>query len=206
MVDKYWIPPNYKEYYKNTYFNEYDKELLIINNKYNIEWGEKPFNYFSIDNLIDLINLLKHKYTIIYVRPSNNLEKKLEYSWDHNTDLEFDDEKILKNMFGNQIILFNDLFRLEKFNGMNYNLAKLYLFSSCDNYINVQGGGSHFTFFFAKKLLILHIRGDETINDVYNGWYKKTGESNNMNIKVIYHRRRLINSTKLLFLNTSNNI
>jgi hypothetical protein len=42
---RYWVPPPYKLQFQNTKFT-YEKPLLIIQNKYNIEWFQCPFNFF----------------------------------------------------------------------------------------------------------------------------------------------------------------
>ena len=55
----------YKEYYKNEEFI-FDKPLLIIHNKYNIEWGDKPYNFISVPVLNILCNMFKNKYQLVY--------------------------------------------------------------------------------------------------------------------------------------------
>jgi hypothetical protein len=202
---KYWNPPNYKEYYKNNYFNSYDKPLLIINNKYNVEWSIKPFNFFSIESLDILFTKLQDKYTIIYMRPHSDIKKDLKYSWDDNTCLDYDDFKLIKEKYSDTII-FDDLFNDDRFKDMSYNLLKCYVLASCDNYISVQGGGAYLISYFAKKLVIIHKRGEEICKDSYNGWFKETCPSNNLDISVAFTEDQLYKFTDEKFIECSDNL
>lgn len=177
----YMIFPNYKINYKNNLFKFY-KPILIISNKYNIEWNMNPINFISIETLEIILLMLKDKYQIIYIRPSNEIKSDLKYSFDTNKYLEYNDLEFIKSKYNDEIIIFDELFKKEEFQDMTYNELKLNLFSSCTNYISVQGGGSHFISYFAKKMVLLHKCGNEIKNNVYDGWYKKTCIDNNLDI------------------------
>lgn len=159
-----WLSPNYKKYYKNNLF-KYDKELLIISNKHNIEWGSPPINFIDICCLEKIINKLSDKYQLVYIR-SHNIDSHLQYSYDE-TNVDFNDFELIKNKYNDKVIIFNDLFQNSEFKHMNYNLLKCYLFSSCDNYICVQGGATNLISYFAKHMIIYHKRGNEIANNVY---------------------------------------
>jgi hypothetical protein len=176
----YWIPPKYKEYYKNNYFN-YDKEILVINNKYNIEWGQKPINFINITVLNNILNILSNKYIIIYIRPNNKLNL-LDYSVDHGTIIDFYDFDIIRKKF-KDVIIFDDLLKQNKFKDMDYNLLKCYLFSSCDKYISVQGGGNNLISYFAKNMIIYHKRGFEASNNIYSVRSQLQCVENNLKIQ-----------------------
>src|SRR3972149_9535460 len=63
-----WLLPPYKEKYQNDIF-VFDKPLLIVSNKYNMEWNnKKPIHYFDCICLYDMLIMLKDKYQIIYNR------------------------------------------------------------------------------------------------------------------------------------------
>ena len=53
-----FLPPPLKKQYANKRF-KFDKELVIICNRHNIEWGKKPINYFSLDMLRNMFNLFQ---------------------------------------------------------------------------------------------------------------------------------------------------
>lgn len=164
VLDKrYWIPPDYKTYYKNNIF-KYDKEIIVINNKYNIEWNYKPINYISLNTLTTIFEILSDKYQIIYIRPGIQTTTNMLYSWDDNDNKEYNDMNIIKERF-KDIIIFEDLLNDKK---MSYNELKCYLFASCDNYISVQGGANNLISYFAKHMIILHCAGLEIKYNIYN--------------------------------------
>lgn len=70
-----WVPPPYKEQFKNDEF-EFDKPILTIHNKNNTEWsGSGIFNYFPPKVLDSLFKEFKNTYQIVYIRPPVNGEK-----------------------------------------------------------------------------------------------------------------------------------
>ena len=195
---KYWLPPNYKMHYKNNLFN-FDKEILVINNKFNNEWNNGPVNYLSIDILEKIFFQLSNKYQIIYLRLQNINNSTLNISHDHNDILHFNDIEFIKNNFKN-VIIFDDLFNGE-FNKFNYNELKLNLFAICDNFISVQGGGCYFMSYFAKKLLIYHKEGGGELEcNSYNGWFKEVCFENNLCVNVTRNYDDLLNKSYEMFI------
>jgi len=81
---EYHIPIPLKEHYdsyeKIIKFNN-DKPVIIISNKYNIEWAIGYYNYIDINTLKILFNMLKDKYNIIYFCVKNGMKN---YSYDDN--------------------------------------------------------------------------------------------------------------------------
>ena len=65
---RYWLSPPYKSHYKNNVFI-YNKPLLIIHNKYNIEWDKRPINFINEETLDKILTMLVDKYQIVYIRP-----------------------------------------------------------------------------------------------------------------------------------------
>lgn len=178
---KYWIAPKYQLVYKNDFF-KYDKEIIIVSNKYNIEWGKYPINFITIEYLERIFNLLKDRYTIVYIRPNEFINNKLEYSWDKNYQKEFRDFPIIKEKF-NDVIIFDELFNEPRFSNMNYNLLKCYLFSSCTKYISVQGGANNLIAYFAKNIVIFHKEGMEIENNIYDIRSQLQCPENNLKIE-----------------------
>jgi hypothetical protein len=171
----YWMPPPYMFIYKNDIVT-FDKPILVIHNKYNIEWGIKPINFIDIDTLRYIFNKLKDTYQIVYIRPTNEKSDK-NYSYDHNTIIdEFPDYTLIESEFKDKVVTFYDL--LKRYNYI-YNELLLMLYSNCENFISSQGGSSHLISFFYKKLIVLHIQGDEYEKGVYDGWYKQTKTDEN---------------------------
>ena len=55
-----WICPPFREYYKNDEY-KFDKPVVFITNKYNMEHGEIPLGYFNIPCLYELLIILKKR-------------------------------------------------------------------------------------------------------------------------------------------------
>jgi hypothetical protein len=69
------------------------KPLLIIHNKYSIEWDSCPVNYIPLTTLKSLFVGLMNTFTIGYIRHSG--ASAPGYSNAHNTQLAFDDGELL---------------------------------------------------------------------------------------------------------------
>ncbi len=179
----YWIPPTYKEYYQNDYF-KFDKEILIINNKFNSEWNSGPKNFIDIHTLESILNLLKDKYQIIYIKPTYELDSNLQFSFDSNEILKYNDIDMTRKCFSKDVIIFDDLFKDDRYKHMNYNLLKCYLFSSCDKYISVQGGANNLISYFAKNIIIYHKEGPEIEKNIYS--YRSGLQCPNNNLIIKY--------------------
>ena len=178
-----WLPPPYKTQFHNSNFDHLitTKPLLVVQNKYNREWGKKnhpPVNTIPLPTLISLFEKLSTKYHIVYVRPTpRRLPSDLSYSWDHNTDVpwneDFDWIETHNSSTNNYIYTLEEMMTWPSYVDAGYNDVKLELFSVCKNYISVQGGGSFLIAYFAEKLLMLHKEGPEMESGVYtpNSWF-----------------------------------
>jgi hypothetical protein len=56
-----WLEVPYKEHFKNDVY-VYDKPMLMIANRYNMEWGGAPISFYSIEDLDFMISHLKRLY------------------------------------------------------------------------------------------------------------------------------------------------
>lgn len=63
-----WTRVPLKSQYRNDWF-VYDKPLLVIANKYNIEWDKPPVNYLDLPTLDRIIGTLHDRFQIVYNRP-----------------------------------------------------------------------------------------------------------------------------------------
>jgi len=186
----FWIPPPYKIIYKNDIF-VFEKPLLIIHNKYNVEWDLEPFNYINIDTLDILFNTLKEKYQIVYIRPHGGGIPN--YSYDANQMIdEFGDYDLIHAKHREEIIPFIGL--LEEYKSYTYNELLLRIYANCDNYICVQGGGSYLISYFFKKMVLLHIRGPELEDgrSSYDGWFKEVNIEDTHELLVCHDNESLL--------------
>lgn len=149
-----WIPVPLKETYKNDIY-VYDKPILILANRYNMEWGGPPVSFFSIPVLDHLITSLKPYYTVIYNRP------KAENITNDNSDIY--DLKEFEWLAENhpEVILMEDLYKENKANARNFNHLQLMVYANADHFISTHGGTASLASYFGGINLILSKRGGE---------------------------------------------
>jgi hypothetical protein len=174
---KYWTPPPLKEQYIKNNEIEFSKEVVIISNKYNIEWGKEPINYINFETLSILLDMLSKKYTVIYRRPTLNMcvgdQNELSGQF-HVLDKsgKVTDYDLCKSY--NNVYTFQDLMNMYPY--FSFNMFQCKVFSLCDKFITVQGGNSHFIGYFAKMNLNLIKKGREMRPGYFtspNSWYEK---------------------------------
>ncbi len=164
-IDK-WAQVPLKETYRNDIY-VYDKPILIIANRYNMEWGEPPVSYFSIVELAFMINKLKDSYMIIYNRPrSENIitdESEIydlnEYGWLSKEHPE--------------VVLMEDLFKENKAKARNFNHLQLMVYANSNHFISTHGGTSAFASYFCGINLIFSKKGPEHHFNCYTKLYPK---------------------------------
>jgi len=142
---------------------KFDKELLVISNKYTSEWGHEPVNYLSLECLDKLFDILSPKYDIVYNRP-----KPSNICNDDQSNKILGDEKVLdkyKNVYD-----INDILEKED---LDFNTLQLALLSRAKNKISVQGGTSIVSSFFGGMNKIYAVKGEELRYNSFKRWYGK---------------------------------
>ncbi|MDR4499246.1 MAG: hypothetical protein MRK02_15210 [Candidatus Scalindua sp.] len=152
-----WIAPPYKNIYSNSRF-EWDREIVVIFNKYNIEWGGQPCNYLDINILESIVKLLSPRYQIIYNRPDNH------HISDNGEILDLKEKKLLKRC--NNLTLFDDL--NEKNPDLTFNTLQMMILANCSKFISVQGGNAVLASYFGGENIIYTKRGRELWYGDYN--------------------------------------
>ncbi|UOQ81427.1 hypothetical protein [Hymenobacter sp. 5414T-23] len=143
---------------KATYQNElfvYEKPILVIANKFNIEWGEPPINYFSIEVLAKLIKALNQKYTILYNRPSAS-----SIVLDNSEILELNEHEWLRTHHP-EVILMEDVYQECKALVNSFNHFQLLVYANASAFISVHGGTATLASYFGGKNIIFSKRGVE---------------------------------------------
>jgi hypothetical protein len=173
---KKWLPVPLKEHYKNDIYI-YDKPILIIANRYNMEWDGPPVSYLSIDTLDIIINTLKRKYTIVYNRPrAQNITTDNSEIYDLN---EFD----WLNEKHPYVLLLEDLFKENKANAKDFNQLQLMVYANADRFISIHGGTSVLASYFGGINTILSVKGPEHYFGCYQKLYPKLSGA------TIYHAK-----------------
>lgn len=99
-----WVVPPYRQLFNNTPVLPTDKPVVIVHNKYAKEWDEpSPVNFIDVNTLLTLFELLKHHYTVVYIRPDPK-HSMPGFSADHNTMLEFDDFEEIRRGYPEVVI------------------------------------------------------------------------------------------------------
>ena len=152
--------PGYKEHFKNDEF-VYDKPIVCICNRYNVEWGEKAYNYFNVDVLADMFEKLKDKFQIIYFA----VDIPAEF-YDGVTPLELADRLLIQNRFP-EVIIFQDLIK------KSWNETILKVFANCEYFITMNGGYSILSAMFGGKNIIYSKKCRELQVKSFKRWYPK---------------------------------
>lgn len=164
-IDK-WLPVPLKAQYGNNVY-KYDKPLLIIANRYNMEWDGPPISYYSITQLELMFSYLKDDYTIVYNRP------RPENITGDNSDIydlgEFD---WIKMNFP-EVILMEDLFVENKAKANNFNHLQMMVYANANHFISVHGGTATLASYFGGVNLIFSKKGPEHFFNCYRDLYPK---------------------------------
>jgi hypothetical protein len=174
-LTNFLVPP-LKEYWSKKIPKKlkclFDKEIVIICNRHNTEWGKRPINYFNLDTLRKMFELLQDKYQVIYI----NIEGRPEL-YDNAPPESFGDFDLLKEY--PKVINIHELHK--QFDKLSYNTFQLMLFCLCSKFITSNGGYAILSSYFGGENIILSKYGNpqaqeigENVNSYYR-WYNIFG-------------------------------
>jgi hypothetical protein len=141
-----WTPPPLKEKYGK--YIQFNKPVVVIQNKYSLEWLEGTFNYYPTEVLGELFGYLKEKYDIVYIRPKGDDKR---YYKDENEIQEFDDFEYINNL--HPYVYTIDKF-LKLYPQFSFNVMQLMLEASSDKHITVSGGNACLSAYFGGDVII----------------------------------------------------
>jgi len=162
-----WTPPPYKNHFG--FWNEFTdlKPYVVVNNNYNIEFGNditESRRYFNLQTLSWIFSELTDAgYNIVYKRPNNT-----EFTLDQNEMatlhgghefMEITDQGILSDY--DLCEYYDTVYNLNDFDTDNYNEFQLKCFAGADGFITTNGGGGILTCYFDKKVLFYVPHGKE---------------------------------------------
>jgi len=184
-----WICPPFKEYYQNDEY-KFDKPVVFITNKYNMEHNEIPLGYFNISCLYELFDYFKEKgYTVIYKRATNK-EKEFTIDQNESNSLQLGYHDIKANVEGigvitdfelckyfDNVILIDDLVKESKY---NYNETQLKIMANCSRFVTVCGGNSILSSLFGGTVLSYIHKGKELRPNYFgpNSYFRKLSNAN----------------------------
>jgi hypothetical protein len=161
---KKWKAVPLKTKYQNLNFS-YDKPILVIANKYNIEWDRQPSNYFDMLTLEKIIQACRTNYQIIYNRPL-----PLHITEDNSEILDLDEHGWLKRTYP-EVLQLNDIYESHKNDVNSFNHLQLLLYSNCGHFISVHGGTGTLASYFGGTNIILSNGGLESRFNEYENFF-----------------------------------
>jgi len=159
-----WLPVPFKEHYKNDIY-VYPKPILIIANRYNMEWDGPPISFFSIPVLDYVISNLKDEYTIIYNRP-----KPQNITTDNSETYDLGEFEWLAKEHP-EVVLMEDLFKENKGNAKTFNHLQLMVYANANHFLSIHGGTATLASYFGGTNIILSKKGPEHYFNCYQKLY-----------------------------------
>lgn len=180
--------PSYKRFFSSSLMKNIGKPIAIVAGKHTFEWNAGIFNTFAESKRLRRIldPLVRSGYQVIYSRPrhifAGDSPKQsvvdvddyatINYYYKSNEVLKLDQmvEKI-KGLVRTK----SDLTKLEI-----RNIIMCLVYASSDLFVTTQGGNSVIASLFGGQNFILHVRGQEMIQEtpklyVYDRWSKHGG-------------------------------
>lgn len=149
-----WIPVPLKETYRNNVYL-YEKPILIIANRYNMEWDGPPVSFYSMEMLAFILERLRDKYTVIYNRP-----KPQNITMDNSDIYDMDEYAWLEKEYPD-VILMENLYKENKARANNFNHLQLMVYANASHFISIHGGTATLASYFGGTNLILSKKGPE---------------------------------------------
>lgn len=143
-----WARVPLKSHYKNDRF-VFEKPILVIANKYNIEWDKPPVNFLDIPALNRIVSMFKQSYQIIYNRPLSS-----QIVVDNSEIMDLNEHAWLRQNHPD-VILMNDLHEQHRDSVANFNHLQLLVYANCDRFISMHGGTAALASYFEGINIIL---------------------------------------------------
>ena len=179
-VWKEWTPPKYSEYYGKLSPLKSEKPIIVINNKYNPEWGQQiPFNFLPLDCLKDFCEKFSDKYEILYIRYEGKGHSFENGYWDDvpsYTKEEYGDYELIKE-FGIKTIY--DF--MNEYDEKDFNIAQMMMMSKAKHILCTAGGNAVLSSYFGEDVVIYgHPDCKSTSRGIWHtdSWLKELSGSN----------------------------
>jgi len=161
-----WTPVPLKDTYKNDIY-VFEKPILIIANRYNMEWDGPPISFYSVEALNYIISTLKDRYTIIYNRP-----RPQNITMDNSDVYDMDEFDWLEKEHP-EVVLMENLFKENIGKANNFNHLQMMVYANAGKFISIHGGTATLASYFGGVNLILSKKGPEHHFKCYEKLYPK---------------------------------
>jgi len=182
---KKWLAVPLKEKYQNDTF-VFDKPILIVANRFNMEWDGPPISFFDIPTLKYIFDNLQGQYTIVYNRPAAK-----NITVDNSDIYELNEFEWIKSNYPG-VILMEDLYETYKDKVKNFNHLQLLIYSNAEIFISIHGGTATLASYFKGINIVLSKQGPEHHFKCYEKLYPKFSGAK------IYHAKT--NEQLILFI------
>lgn len=163
---KKWEPVPLKAEYANDIYR-YSKPVLIIANRYNMEWDGPPISFLSKEMISYIVSRLSDKYTIIYNRP-----RPSNITMDNSDIYDLDEYDWLKENYP-EVKLMEDLYQENRGGARNFNHLQMLVYANATRFISIHGGTATLASYFGGINLILSKQGPEHHFHCYEKLYPK---------------------------------
>lgn len=180
-----WIPVPLKEVYKNDVYI-FEKPILIVANRYNMEWDGPPISFLSVEMLEFIFETLKDDYTIIYNRPGAQ-----HITMDNSEIYELHEIEWIRANYP-EVILMNTLYEENRGNARNFNHLQLMVYANAENFISTHGGTSVLASYFKGTNIILSKYGPEHTFGCYRKLYPKLSGARILHAKTDDELKRMV--------------
>jgi hypothetical protein len=161
-----WLAVPLKKQYQNDIY-VFEKPLLILANRYNMEWDGPPISYFDIPTLDYIIGNLKNHFTIIYNRP-----RPEHITEDNSETYDLNEFEWLQDTHP-EVLFMQKIYEENKGNAKNFNHLQLMVYANANHFVSIHGGTSVLASYFEGINLILSKQGPEHHFNCYNTLYPK---------------------------------
>jgi len=170
---KTWEPPPYKEYFSQESKIKEDKDIIVINNKFNPEWSNrKPYNYLSLEFLESFFEKFHDKYKIYYLR-YNGTGREGDSYYDDVPSFEFHDYEVVSKFPS-----ITTIYDVMDEHQIGFNRAQFWIYSQTKHTVTVNGGNAVLSAYFGDDVVIYgHPKCKSSPRTVWwsDSWLNKLG-------------------------------
>lgn len=162
-----WRAPPYAEFFRRPEMEGVlnGKPLVVILNKYSMEWGGWPKNYFSVETLRKALDYLTPKYTVLYKRHTSAALMDTQ-----GLDGDLNEKSIIRKEYPD-VLFFEDF--AEALDDIEDSNLLLWGFMSLSKrFLTVQGGTAVTGSYFGGTNIILIKKGKELKYGDYSYFHK----------------------------------
>ncbi len=179
-----WSTPPFRDHFAGTEIPlNADKPVVVVNNKYCVEWDKGSVHYIPPKIMNELLEVLAPRFTVVYIRPGRDEQRG--YNEDANAILQTreDYDTVRRNGRG---VVFQDV--LDKCS-LDFNTLQFAICSRARHFIAVQGGNAVNACMFGGTCVIYAKTGVEVRNGSYKTWFPRLSGTE---VEVVSDPRELV--------------